>query len=411
MASYQKILLDVSRQLPNMLFEKLITKKLTAAKVPQPEKIAPKILAHILTGHTEPFKWTDEGEQSIGNVSIVISEEDLEEFSVSVRSFTKNELPNVIRNVSDETAESILSTLKKTWADHVAWEEATNALFQEHLYARWGKAFDLLGMLLTMSREIGEKQFKRYRRTKGCHLRDVLLRLHARACQVAAEIITLMQNGFADGAMARWRTLHEICVVATVIADFGEEIAERYVAHEIVEAKSALGAYVRDQVPLGHKPPSKREVREIAEKYDAAIAKWGSEFGEQYGWAAHHLKNKRPNLANLEASTGRAAMRSNYKMASYNVHATPKGVFFKLGLIEPRSSIIAGASNVGFADPGQNTAFTLCTVTGLLFGAKMSLDDLIVNKVLVKLRDESAKAFGSADKRLIRDHRRSSRTQ
>src|SRR5206468_2797969 len=94
--------------------------------------------------------------------------------------------------------------------------------FRERLEARWGKGFDLLRMLLTICRELGQDSAKRLRKSrahKNRVLRSLMVRLHARACQITAEIITLMENGFADGAMARWRTLYEVGVVATVIAD------------------------------------------------------------------------------------------------------------------------------------------------------------------------------------------------
>jgi len=39
--------------------------------------------------------------------------------------------------------------------------------------------------------------------------------------------------------MARWRTLHEINVVITLIAEDGDELAERYLAHDIVESARA----------------------------------------------------------------------------------------------------------------------------------------------------------------------------
>ena len=76
---------------------------------------------------------------------------------------------------------------------------------------RWGKGLDLLRMLLTISREFGEEAHAKARRSRARSSRyrtDVLLRLHACACQVAGEIIKLMESGRADGAMARWRTLH-----------------------------------------------------------------------------------------------------------------------------------------------------------------------------------------------------------
>ena len=49
----------------------------------------------------------------------------------------------------------------------------------------------------------------------------VLWRLHARSCQITMEILALLKSGFADGAHARWRTLHEIAVTALFIKQQG----------------------------------------------------------------------------------------------------------------------------------------------------------------------------------------------
>jgi hypothetical protein len=57
------------------------------------------------------------------------------------------------------------------------------------------------------------------------------------------EIIVLLENELADGAMARWRTLHEITTVAILIEKYGEDVAERYVNNQIVESKKAPAAY------------------------------------------------------------------------------------------------------------------------------------------------------------------------
>ena len=56
---------------------------------------------------------------------------------------------------------------------------------------------------------------------------------------MADEIICLLENGFADGAMARWRTLHEIAIVAIVLSKHGEDIAQGYLDHQAVESKRA----------------------------------------------------------------------------------------------------------------------------------------------------------------------------
>src|SRR5260370_35431821 len=86
------------------------------------------------------------------------------------------------------------------------------------------------------------------------HLKTLLIRLLVRGCQVTDEIICLLENGFADGAMARWRTLHEIAVVAAVISQHGEDIAERYVDHQAVWSKRALGKNKAGHKSLGLQP-------------------------------------------------------------------------------------------------------------------------------------------------------------
>jgi len=58
--------------------------------------------------------------------------------------------------------------------------------------------------------------------------------------------------GPADGAMARWRTLHEINVVITLIAEHGDELAERYLAHDIDESARALAVYEKTHAALGY---------------------------------------------------------------------------------------------------------------------------------------------------------------
>src|SRR5207248_1728437 len=121
--------------------------------------------------------------------------------------------------------------------------------------------------------------------------------------------------------------------------------------------------------------------------------------------AAHHLNIKKPTLADLEAASGRVAMRSHYQMASYNVHASVKGLSFKLGLLEHANLLLAGASNAGLEEPGQNTAYTQTQITSYLYKAKWTLDDALQIQLLIGLRDEAAGAFARAARKLTREHR------
>jgi Family of unknown function (DUF5677) len=240
------------------------------------------------------------------------------------------------------------------------------------------------------------------------HIEDVLFRLHVRACQVTNEIILLLENGYADGAMARWRTLHEITIVAAIIAKFGDEIAERYVYYQIVESFSAMKAYERNHKDLGFKPMSKKQNAKIRTDYAKVLQRFGKKFGEEHGWAAHHLKVKdkeRITFARLEQEVGDAMMRSPFKMASYNVHASPKGVYFKLGNLKGSPVLLAGPSNAGLIEPAQNAALSLAEITLLLIGDSSFFDDMITSKIVARLAADIPLEFAKADRKLRRDDR------
>jgi hypothetical protein len=260
-------------------------------------------------------------------------------------------------------------------------------------------------MLLTMCREwCQEAHEHEAAREKGKQekVQWLLIRLLVRACQVTDEIICLLENGFADGAMARWRTLHEIAVVAVVIAQYGENLAERYLAHQAVESKKAMDKYLACFKALGYKPLPVREQKNIQKNYDLAIAQYGKPFKSEYGWAASHLKNDRPTFADLEAAAGRAEMRSHYQMGNDNIHAGIRSMFIRLGLLD-YTGLLSGRSNAGLTEPGQNAAHTLTQLSALVCMTEPSFDDLVVGAMMVMLRDEIPRSFYAADTQLRRD--------
>lgn len=75
-------------------------------------------------------------------------------------------------------------------------------------------------------------------------------------------------------------------VVAAVISKFGDDIAERYLAHQAVESKRAMKKYMDCCADLGYRPVGARGVKKIEKRYDAAIARYSDTFKSDYGWAA-----------------------------------------------------------------------------------------------------------------------------
>ncbi|MGE5653343.1 MAG: DUF5677 domain-containing protein, partial [Bacillota bacterium] len=218
-------------------------------------------------------------------------------------------------------------------------------------------------------------------------------RLHARACQVTSEILTLLRNGFADGAMARWRTLHEIAAVSLFIGEHGDDVAERYLLHEVEESRRAAHQYQQYIDRLGYEPYSQQVLEELDQECERLEERFGAAFRGEYGWAWEQLRPKKPSMFLIEQASGIEHLRPFYRMASHNVHANPKGVMFKHGLVDESKVLLAGASNFGFADPAQNAAISLMQVTSSLARLDSTLDTVVVTKLMHTLSLEIGDTF------------------
>lgn len=273
--------------------------------------------------------------------------------------------------------------------------------FNKGIKKVWGESLDILKAYITVAYEAGRELNNSYRQEKSdenIHKKEVLLRLHARACQIASEVHTLLSAGYADGAHARWRSIHEIASVAIFIAHNADELSERYLLHEGVESYKAMNLYQKNYKKLGMKTLSKRKITSIQRQYNNLLKQFGSSFRGDYGWASNVLENPNPKFRDIEEAAGLDHLHSYYKMASHNVHANPKGILYKLGLLNNSQDLmLAGPSNVGFTDPAQCTALSLSQVTISLLLIEPEIEGLITSKLLLRIADEIGNSFYKAE--------------
>lgn len=410
MPSLQSLLEEQLGDLPRVIATKVVRDKLKVTGLTEDKKLIGDIVDKLLgkaAGNAAEGEGVIEVE-SDQKIVLQFTEAD----AVRVKELTDNfsdMLPDLLHTIIEKTASQMLRGYERDWA---IWQDATNIQmdqFRSNLQARWGKGFDALRMLIELSRDIGADFHRRARRSRSCrkaHLNKALSHLHVRAIQISSEIMVLMENGYADGAMARWRTLHEVACVAIVLHDGGEALAERYLAHEIVETKKGLGQYQQCQASLGYAPFSKHAAARIERDYADAIHRYGREFAGDYGWVAAHLGNSKPTFSSIEAAAGRAMMRSHYKMASHNVHASTKGIAYRLGSLGHPFALISGASNVGFVEPGQNLALSLLELTILLLPASRTIDTAVHIMVLNKLHSRIPRALVQSERAIKRDEKK-----
>lgn len=203
---------------------------------------------------------------------------------------------------------------------------------------------------------------------------DALKRLHVRALRVSREVVALLRSGFADGAMARWRTLYEIAAVTTIIAEEGEEAGERYLkfksARDLFVFQTSYDAHFED---LGFDEIPEQDVETLEAQTKELINEFGEDFDRYNGWANAFVEGGgNVNIVELIEEAGLDKYLPFYGLASDSIHAGPRGTLFQIGLHESDQSrddeevLSAGRSDIGFTDPAQLTAIMLRETTEAL---------------------------------------------
>lgn len=196
----------------------------------------------------------------------------------------------------DDLPDLVLRSIKK-----VAFETGLtdrrnqHKKFLEKTYERWKDGFDTLELLVAVCVEAGSSTNERLRPNAVMSddiLFDVLTRLHAKGCLISREIVCLLNNGFPDGAHARWRALHEIAVTTLFLAKHEKDTVERYVSHEIIDSYKGACQHKKYEHRLQAAPPSDEDFHTLKTHYDAAIQRFGVDFGNAYGWAEPALGKK-----------------------------------------------------------------------------------------------------------------------
>ncbi len=306
---------------------------------------------------------------------------------------------DVILGLAAEIADSMLVSLKKDAESGLGSHKQDRKDFETRLYGRWKHPLDLLDLAIAVNTEAGDEFNQKFQNDavdSGDAEFEALSRLHARACQVSSEVLALLHAGFADGAHARWRSLHEMAAVASIIHEHGQELAERYLLHETVQQYKLAVEYQKSWGRLGVEPPSQEDLDTLKARHDELITRFGKRFKEEYGWASSVIrKGGSPTMRDIEQHVHLDHLRPYYRMASDNVHPNSHGAYFRLGLHPAREEtvLLAGPSIFGLADPGHSTAISLGQITANLLATESDLDCIVILKVIEALTHGVGEAF------------------
>jgi hypothetical protein len=238
--------------------------------------------------------------------------------------------------------------------------------FEADVYSAWSDALDRLELLYLQASKAGAR-FNERQQEDAAAERDAVFeaqrRLHARACRVASEVLALLRSGHADGALARWRTLHELAVVMRFVSDHGDQMGTSYLLHSNARRNALMDEYDRHVNVLGGTKVSAEDREHAKETEIALIARYGKVYGTEYGWAASAFGGKQPAFWQIEKAVGMEASRPWFRLASDRGHAGPRALDFTLTLPEGLDILLPGASPHGLLEPGAATALSLTDAT------------------------------------------------
>jgi len=297
------------------------------------------------------------------------------------------------------------------WKTAAAGELATRADERQELAGRvtrrWGEALDGLDQLLSVAEEFGMVHVHRLTAWRGRIPKTypLLIDLHSRGVQVAEETLALLRSGFAAGAEARWRTLHETAVVAAFIAKHGEETVERYAAHDHVRVKKAMEAEQEHHLQLGLEPYTDQEMGEARAAFKELRQRYGSAFMGDYGWAAAALGWKpdgpSPTFVDLEASLDLHLSRAAYRSASQAVHAGPGALLDNPGKVDGAAPMfLTRGTEFGLLEPGVRTAGSIALLSRALMEWRPFPFDRIALQAMRHMMAEVAARFRACDQRV-----------
>lgn len=289
------------------------------------------------------------------------TEEDVE---VAAKALMQ-ELPDAMRSALESSGPASADAVDRDATRVLRALRRRRLGFERRLRVPWGEALDRLELLLQSYYEFGLDYVGDGRAswaTVERHKFVALSRLHARGSRVASEILALLRAGLADGAHARWRTLHEIAVLVLFLAKHDDATAERYLLHAAVRSLKSAEALQRHHVALSWEAVDAQQLGSLRQAVDTYRARFGDAFVKEYGWAAEALARKQPNFADLEHSVKLEHWRPLFGWASESVHSGARGLR-PLGQGHHQGpTLLGGPTNAGLADPGQNTAIALAQI-------------------------------------------------
>jgi len=278
----------------------------------------------------------------------------------------------------DKATIDLLDYFKSSMYEFIHEKQSLTDEFLAKQRQKWGKGFIAYESMYWLSVEAAEAydqylgELSKEEDLTNSQFQYLALReLHGRACQIFLEIFCLMQNGFADGAFARWRSMYELSVMSCFIGESGESVAKAFY-----------------------------EAAQTEDRYDwAKTAKCF--YSSKYQDSNYHITFS--DIAKQTHFIKNRVWKRQYDMGNKLVHASPQGTFKRLGIKGDTHAVIVGRTDYGISSPAEHAAISLAMITADFLGLHFYEDGIIAIKYITEWIDVIRDHFEQAEKDCFSD--------
>lgn len=294
----------------------------------------------------------------------------------------------LISIIKAETRQMLEATMPRMLTEH----RNIKIGFEKRTYERWSEAFDYFEALIVMSEEMCEANDKaiRPRAVKSRnYIFESISHLAPRGILISREILCLLLAGYPDGALARWRSLHECTVIAAFLTKSkSQRIAELYLRSFEFSALRAAKDYNKYAIRANLDPFEDSYISEL-ELHCAEIAEYlGGPLDRDYDWAKPALQSQHPSFTAIERAVGMDHWRPRYRWASQHTHAGHRPADKLLGMAEHDNyALLMGPSNSGFTDPFHMSSISLINLVINFLFLDPSADRIVYAEILKEFSD------------------------
>ena len=247
-----------------------------------------------------------------------------------IDKFNKLDIQEMFVSLITEMSKNSFELMKDNMYEEVMAFRADEQEFLARQEQKWFRAFVASEALYIMVVQTADyykdfvSELDKEETEKKQWTYTALLHIHGRAMQQYIEIITLIKNGFADGAYARWRSLYELAIICSFIELHGEQVAKAFV-----------------------------EASNTSDRYE-----WARASGLFENKKSYVTFNDIQNNCDITSP----AWKKQYDLANKTVHASSQGTFGRLCIMGEENVISIGRSDYGITTPAEHSAISLVQI-------------------------------------------------